>query len=86
MKAETTLGALGQIFDTRKVSGIGLFAGRLTALLALMVGVPLLMVVLMSLRTGFPGEKEGALTLANLSPSTAQPVRTRSFLIQFSSP
>src|SRR4029077_1331503 len=29
-----------------------------------MVGVPLLMVVLMSLRTGFPGEG-GALTLAN---------------------
>src|SRR5438552_3435720 len=41
-----------------------LFAGGLMALLLFMVGVPLLMVVLMSLRTGFPGEG-GPLTLAN---------------------
>ncbi len=39
-----------------------------------MVGVPLIMIVLMSLRTGFPGEG-GALTLANFvavysAPST----------------
>jgi iron(III) transport system permease protein len=64
VKAETTLGTFGQIFDTRKLNGIGLFAGGLTALLVLMVGVPLLMVVLMSLRTGFPGEG-GSLTLVN---------------------
>src|SRR5258706_2897588 len=36
------------------------------ALLVLMVGAPLLMVVLMSLRTGFPGEG-GPLTLANFA-------------------
>lgn len=56
MKAETARGAFGQVFDAKKVNGVGLFAGGLTALLVLMVGVPLLMVVLMSLRTGFPGE------------------------------
>ena len=64
MKAETAPGAFGHVFDAKKVNGVGLFAGGLTALLALMVGVPLLMVILMSLRTGFPGEG-GPLTLAN---------------------
>ena len=64
MKAETARGAFGQVFDAKKVNGVGLFAGGLTVLLALMVGVPLLMVVLMSLRTGFPGEG-GPLTLVN---------------------
>ena len=47
-----------------KPHGLGLFAGGLLVLLLVMVGVPLLMVVLMSLRTGFPGEG-GPLTLAN---------------------
>jgi iron(III) transport system permease protein len=46
------------------LNGLGLFAGGLMGLLLLLVGVPLLMVVLMSLRTGFPGEG-GPLTLAN---------------------
>jgi iron(III) transport system permease protein len=59
-----------------KVNGLGLFAGGLTGLLLLLVGVPLLMVVLMSLRTGFPGEG-GPLTLSNFfavysAPATYQ--------------
>jgi iron(III) transport system permease protein len=55
-----------------KLPGVGLFAGGLTALLALIVGVPLLMVVLMSLRTGFPGEG-GPLTLANFAAVYSHP-------------
>ena len=63
MKAEADLGAIGQAVESR-VNGLGLFAGGLMALLLVLVGVPLLMVVMMSLRTGFPGEG-GPLTLAN---------------------
>jgi iron(III) transport system permease protein len=63
VKAEADLGVIGRVVDA-KPSGLGVFASALTALLLLMVGVPLLMVVLMSLRTGFPGEG-GPLTLAN---------------------
>ena len=44
--------------------GVSFFTGGLLALLILIVGVPVAMVVLMSLRTGFPGEG-GALTLQN---------------------
>jgi iron(III) transport system permease protein len=44
--------------------GISIFAGGLLVLLLLIVGVPVAMVVLMSLRTGFPGEG-GPLTLVN---------------------
>jgi iron(III) transport system permease protein len=44
--------------------GMGLFATGLTGLLLLLIGVPVGMVVLMSLRTGFPGE-EVPLTLEN---------------------
>jgi iron(III) transport system permease protein len=44
--------------------GVSLFTGGLLALLLLIVGVPVAMVVLMSLRTGFPGEG-GPLTLQN---------------------
>ncbi len=44
--------------------GVSFFTAGLLALLILIVGVPLAMVVLMSLRTGFPGEG-GALTLQN---------------------
>ena len=44
--------------------GSSIFAGGLLALLVLIVGVPVAMVVLMSLRTGFPGEG-GPLTLVN---------------------
>ena len=70
MKAETARGAF--VFDAKKVNGVGLFAGGLTVLLALMVGVPLLMVVLMSLRTGFPGEG-GPLTLGEFHAVYSSP-------------
>src|ERR1700752_1983439 len=73
MKAEANLGTIGRAIDA-KGNGVGLFAGGLLALLIVMVGVPLVMVVLMSLRTGFPGEG-GPLTVANFiavytTPST----------------
>jgi iron(III) transport system permease protein len=45
---------------------MGLFAGGLGLVLLLLVGVPLFMVVLMSLRTGFPGEG-GPLTIGNFA-------------------
>jgi iron(III) transport system permease protein len=67
MKAEALRGA---VLDTwarlaeLKQRGTTLFAAALLALLVLIVGVPIAMVVLMSLRTGFPGEG-GPLTLAN---------------------
>jgi iron(III) transport system permease protein len=75
MSTATHPAAVPRIVDL-KVNGLGLFAGGLMGLLLLLVGVPLLMVVLMSLRTGFPGEG-GALTLANFvavysSPATYQ--------------
>src|SRR3989304_7907543 len=41
-----------------------IFSGGLLGLLAVIVGVPVAMVALMGLRTGFPGEG-GPLTLAN---------------------
>jgi iron(III) transport system permease protein len=63
VKAEANLGVISRVLEA-KPNGVGLFAGGLTVLLVVMVGVPLVMVVLMSLRTGFPGEG-GALTLAN---------------------
>ncbi|MGE5852610.1 MAG: hypothetical protein ACM35E_05660, partial [Deltaproteobacteria bacterium] len=73
MKAEAELGAIGYVSRTG-TSGVGIFAGGILTLLVIMVGVPLLMVVLMSLRTGFPGEG-GPLTLTNFvtvysAPST----------------
>ncbi len=55
-----------------KVSGTGFFAGGLGALLLVMIGAPLAMVVLMSLRTGFPGEG-GPLTLANFAAVYSNP-------------
>ena len=73
MKAEAELGTIGYAPRAR-VNGVGMFAGGLLTLLTIMVGVPLIMIVLMSLRTGFPGEG-GPLTLANFvavysAPST----------------
>ena len=73
MKAEAELGAIGYAPPV-KASGVGIFSAGLLALLIIIVGVPLLMLVLMSLRTGFPGEG-GPLTLANFvtvysAPST----------------
>ena len=74
MKAEAELGAIGYATPRTRASGVGIFAGGILTLLTIMVGVPLLMVVLMSLRTGFPGEG-GPLTLTNFitvysAPST----------------
>ena len=57
------LAALGQ-FVHLKLQGSTTFAAGLLALLLVIVGAPVVMVVLMSLRTGFPGEG-GPLTLAN---------------------
>ena len=50
-------------FELRRY-GVSFFTAGLLVLLILIVGVPVLMVVLMSLRTGFPGEA-GPLTLQN---------------------
>ena len=62
----TQTGGAGEITRLLKgmPDGISIFAGGLLVLLALIVGVPVAMVVLMSLRTGFPGEG-GPLTLVN---------------------
>src|ERR687888_1763001 len=54
--------------------GVSFFTAGLLALLILIIGIPVAMVVLMSLRTGFPGEG-GPLTLQNfvevyVDPST----------------
>jgi len=63
MKVEADLGVISGIGE-RRLDRVNLFAGCLLILLLLVVGVPLVMIVLMSLRTGFPGEG-GPLTLAN---------------------
>ncbi len=65
LSAAQTVGA-GEITRLLKgrPDGSSIFAGGLLVLLALIVGVPVAMVVLMSLRTGFPGEG-GPLTLVN---------------------
>lgn len=55
-----------------KFSGSSLFAAGLMALLIVAVGAPVAMVVLMSLRTGLPGEG-GPLTLANFVEVYADP-------------
>jgi len=62
----TQTGGAGEITRLLKdrPDGISIFAGGLLVLLLLIVGVPVAMVVLMSLRTGFPGEG-GPLTLVN---------------------
>ena len=58
-----TVGVLTRLLNGG-LNGTTIFAGGLLVLLAVIVGVPVAMVVLMSLRTGFPGEG-GPLTLAN---------------------
>lgn len=59
MKAETgyesTLGHW-DFFTRLKTRGVTLFASGLSAFLLLFIGLPVAMVILMSLRTGFPGE------------------------------
>ena len=71
MSTATDAAAARPAVDVR-VSGTGFFAGGLAALLLVMIGAPLAMVVLMSLRTGFPGEG-GALTLANFAAVYSNP-------------
>jgi len=58
-----TVGVLARLLNGG-LNGTTIFAGGLLVLLAVIVGVPVAMVALMSLRTGFPGEG-GPLTLAN---------------------
>ncbi len=68
MKAEPARAAAGLNFFSRPLKlgqySVSLFTGGLLAFLILIIGVPVAMVVLMSLRTGFPGEG-GPLTLQN---------------------
>jgi len=52
---ESTLGHW-DFFTRLKTRGVTLFASGLSAFLLLFIGLPVAMVVLMSLRTGFPGE------------------------------
>jgi iron(III) transport system permease protein len=47
-----------------RAHGVTLFASGISAFLAILIGVPVVMVILMSLRTGFPGEQV-PLTLEN---------------------
>ena len=59
MKAESRADAAAGTFEglSRALpNGVSLFASGLSGLLLLLIGLPVLMVILMSLRTGFPGE------------------------------
>jgi iron(III) transport system permease protein len=71
MKAIAMNGALARALDFRNY-GVNFFAGALLALLTILVGAPVLMVILMSLRTGFPGEG-GPLTLTNFVQAYTDP-------------
>src|SRR5262245_3190047 len=58
MKAESSeivVGA-GESFARLRTQGVALFASGLSLFLMILIGVPVVMVILMSLRTGFPGE------------------------------
>jgi iron(III) transport system permease protein len=55
-----------------KTQGVSLFASGLSLFLVILIGVPVAMVVLMSLRTGFPGETV-PLTLENYMEVYANP-------------
>jgi iron(III) transport system permease protein len=62
--------------DRVRAKGVALFATGLSGFLLLLIGIPVVMVILMSLRSGFPGE-EVPLTLENyaevyLNPKTYQ--------------
>ena len=56
--------AAGESLARLKTHGVSLFASGLSLFLLILIGVPVVMVILMSLRTGFPGETV-PLTLAN---------------------
>jgi len=62
---------LGRLLDVRDRAQ-NLYAGGLLALLLVLVGLPLAMVVLMSFRTGFPGEG-GQLTVQNFVEAYSDP-------------
>lgn len=75
MKPAGSQGAGNGVLDRMrrlKFSGSSLFAAGLMALLIVAVGAPVAMVVLMSLRTGLPGEG-GPLTLVNFVEVYADP-------------
>lgn len=67
MKAESRSEVAAErwdVFSRFRASGVSLFASGMSVFLLLLIGVPVVMVILMSLRTGFPGETV-PLTLEN---------------------
>jgi iron(III) transport system permease protein len=64
-RTESITGA-GEGFSRFLPQGVTLFATSLSGLLIIVIGLPVLMVVLMSFRTGFPGE-DVPLTLENFA-------------------
>jgi ABC-type spermidine/putrescine transport system permease subunit II len=67
VKAETRSEILLNAWDginRLRAHGVTLFASGISVFLAILIGVPVVMVILMSLRTGFPGEQV-PLTLEN---------------------
>jgi len=60
------------VFSRFRASGVSLFASGMSVFLLLLIGVPVVMVILMSLRTGFPGETV-PLTLENYVEVYANP-------------
>jgi iron(III) transport system permease protein len=75
MKAESRSNVLirsGEGISRLKTQGVSLFASGLSLFLVILIGVPVAMVVLMSLRTGFPGETV-PLTLENYMEVYANP-------------
>jgi iron(III) transport system permease protein len=75
---ETTIGSW-DVLARFKPQRISLFATGLTGFLLLLIGVPVAMVILMSLRTGFPGE-DVPFTLENFAAVYLTP-RTYDVLI-----
>ena len=75
MKAEPrseVLVSAGESLSRLKPRGVSVFASGLSVFLMIVIGVPVVMVVLMSLRTGFPGETV-PLTLENYLEVYANP-------------
>ena len=60
------------VFARLRAHGVTLFASGVSGFLAILIGVPVVMVILMSLRTGFPGEQV-PLTLENFVEVYANP-------------
>jgi ABC-type spermidine/putrescine transport system permease subunit II len=75
MKAESrTEAASGELEGLSRFlpQGVSIFASGLSGFLLLLIGLPVLMVILMSLRTGFPGE-DVPFTLENFATATMFP-------------